>query len=276
MGFCIKNGEIHDDDNNSVDFTSVAGSVETGEEFHVEVVGPTSAELDSFNELIRFDHMYYKTPSPSVVQSDYAAAAQSTVSQIITPHTELDQNYRTALFSDTAASDPNLSTSSQDSDYYSSSLGSIDSSDDRNNNNNNIFSEDLLSLPGLSEADLAELTEDLERLIDPEFLWTSRIASEPLSTVSNNEDAFEEFHHKKNKQIGGPNLDLLAANTDPAQLKKCQSPWSTSSSSAFDSDYHSNGSPLSNTSGLFNDTDFDSMYNSSWEESYTDLFPALI
>lgn len=133
-----------------------------------------------------------------------------------------------------------------------------------------------LNFPGLSEADLMELTEDLERLIDPEFLWTTKSCSELTSSshMNSNDQANNNYgrlmEQETNSFTGEKDVDDL-----PFGRKTCQSPWS-SPRSGLDSDYCSNPSPLNNNSGLFSDTNFGSLYDSHWEESYTDLFPSLM
>lgn len=213
-----------------------------------EVVGPTSAELESINELIKFDHVYYKHES-SVVESglEKLENTQSSdsnlenkvnihITQEITDDIEIDDIMKT---------EPDLCA-----------INEIDETD-------------------LSDINM-ELLKDIENLIGFHD-FQDQVEQNSLESFSQIEqcndkqeamvtkDTNSKTDLKRKRSVTSSPLSLMDMYESTDKYGQINSVFSDS---GFSSDFSDVSSPCgSDISGGLNDN--------SWEESFMELFPTL-
>lgn len=220
------------------------------------VVGPSPAELESINELIKFDHEYYKieplTPEPSlevIVDSGVNSSVeiQSDTMCIV-------QNLKTEFPSQKDC----VQTISEDS-LVSSIEDFVD-----------LEKEVLNVLPEIN----IDLLNEIESLIEDDL--QSQAIPDSTDEVSQNGQILLPVEQNKKLQS-----ELLPPVEEKSSLKRKHSQTCTSSSdllfledcltgsdSGISSDYSEAGSPYSDISGGLSDN--------VWEESFCELFPDLM
>lgn len=251
-----------------------------------EVVGPTTEELDSFNELIKFDHVYYKPAVSTQVASHslgMAAATTATSPSEATPSPAKKAGVSLLKPSVRAATHNQVTPVPE------------------------VKQEPVITELSLGEADLAGLSAKLEELIDLDALLqedllsdsisssqslnTATIDTAPISSVDRPAPLkrklqdIEESPSKKSIHVktesgddvfSGNDLSHLFPSSDTfgldAGLSPSLSPGARSSltESGYSSDLSDIGSPKSDTSGGLGGE------ASMWEESFSELFPSLI
>lgn len=220
------------------------------------MVGPSPAELESINELIKFDHEYYKieplTPEPGV--------------EVIV---DSGVNSSFEIQSDTKCIVPNLKNEfpSQKDCVRTISEDSLVSS-----------IEDIVDLEKevlnvLPEINI-DLLNEIESLIEDDL--HSQAIPDSLDEVSQNGQILLPVEQNKKLQS-----ELLPPVEEKSSLKRKRSQTCISSSdllsledclsgsdSGISSDYSEAGSPYSDISGGLSDN--------VWEESFIELFPDLM
>jgi len=222
------------------------------------VVGPSTTELESINELIKFDHIYYKIePATDIADSEVVIDTENeSLCENETDDIENLINYQ-SIPSEIIQSEINSENICEDSD--------VSQKDE---------------CPVIGECDIPEinmeLLKDIENLIEMDL--QNQLCQDSQDTVSQKELSLADDTCK---------TDYLVTNTKISNKKrKCtniQSPtqslevtdtfsWDNSyletfSDSGVSSDYSEAGSPCSAiSSGLTEDR---------WEESFMELFPDL-
>ncbi|XP_061163172.1 uncharacterized protein LOC133172327 [Saccostrea echinata] len=219
------------------------------------VVGPSPAELESINELIKFDHEYYKieplTPEPKmevIIDSGVSSTVENkTDSESVVP----DIKTEFALQEDC------VRTVTEESPILC-----IEDIVDLEKEVLNVLPEiniDLLN-------DIESLIEDdLHRQAIPDSMDEVSQNGQLLLPNEQNKKLQSELtppavkHSKKRKfsQTIGPNSDLVSSDD-----------YFSGSDSGIASDYSEAGSPYSDFSGGLSDN--------VWEESFIELFPNLV
>jgi len=243
-----------------------------------EVVGPTTEELESFNELIQFDHVYYK-PAVSLSAASNSSAAVTTKAAP-SPKRAAVSIIKPTVRAATQVQQPTVPQPKQEPAPTELSFG---------------------------EADLAGLSQSLEDLIDLDALLQEGIMSEsslcPVATALNdiasissvdetssrkrkldNEDVIEKDACKKPLCIKSEFMDS-SSNSDISSLFPTNDTFglesglstaacspvtrSSLSESGYNSDMSDAPSPQSDVSGGLADSTI-------WEESFSELFPSLV
>jgi hypothetical protein len=224
-----------------------------------QVVGPTPEELESVNELIRFDHMYYRNaPSPTAMEVEVESVDIST---------ELESCGVVSVNPD------GQSVVEIPGDYC------LEESTDTVSGDEALFSEDLLNL---SELDLLELTETLSQLVDSQQVSEQPFMSVDKSAAKISQSQFTSKTAPKKQticELTTPFSLLDDFSVEPNAVESLDleqgAPWnSPAASSGRGTGSSSVGSPFSD--GL--DDDYCSQWEEGyrWEESFTELFPSLV
>jgi hypothetical protein len=213
------------------------------------VVGPSPAELDSLNELIKFDHEYYKiepiTPEPEMeVIVDVGA----------TSTTELETDIECIV--------PNLKTNQEDTIQVMGEEAPVPCISDFVD----LEKEVLNVLPEIN----IDLLNDIESLIEDDL--HSQASPDSTEEISQNgqlllpseqnkglqsEPQTEKRTKRKHSQTLGSCSDLISSDD-----------YFSGSDSGISSDYSEVGSPYSDISG--------GLADNVWEESFIELFPDLV
>ena len=242
-------------------------------EIKSEVVGPTTEELESFNELIQFDHVYYK---PAASQSK-GSVGSVPASAKKTPSKRAAVSIIKPAVRAVAQGQPAQETV--------------------------VVKEEPQEELSLGEADLAGLSQTLEELIDLDALLKedlmadsqnppSPVAMDAASLTSVDKPGSRKRKHEPtqveelcaNKKKSSLSVDTayfqdsfssndssLFPGIDSFGLDSSLSPVKSSSvsESGYSSDLSDMGSPKSDISG-------DMGGDALWEESFSELFPSLI
>lgn len=220
------------------------------------VVGPSPAELESINELIKFDHEYYKieplTPEPKMeVIIDSGVDSSSEI-----------QSDSESVVPDRKAEFPSQTECVQTISEEPSILSTIEDFVDLEKDVLNVLPEINIDLLNAIES---LIEDDLQSQAIPDSLDDVSqngqivLPSEQNMTLQSELLPPMEKHSKKRKhsQTLSPKMDFFSPDD-------CFS----SSDSGMASDYSEAGSPYSDISGGLSD--------SVWEESFTELFPDLV
>lgn len=220
------------------------------------VVGPSPAELESINELIKFDHEYYKI-EPLTPEPDVEVIVDSGV------------NSSVEIQLDTKCIVPNLNTefpSQKDCVQTISEDSLVSSVEDFVD----LEKEVLNVLPEIN----IDLLNEIESLIEDDL--HSQAIPDSTDEVSQNGQILLPVEQNKKLQS-----ELLPPVEEKSSLKRKRSQTCISSSdllsledclsgsdSGISSDYSEVGSPYSDISGGLSDN--------VWEESFIELFPDLM
>ena len=226
------------------------------------VVGPTTTELESLNELIKFDHVYYKSEADVASPSDVSSVNRAVSKSGKVQPTSVNSLLKTNIVQTT----PDVTA-----DLKEATISSADDNSD-------------IDLPHtLEDIDFAALSESLEQqLIDLDAILKDSVAMETsqeekasdiceplLKKQKLCESDFVQETKVKIETDTAPALpdDLFSQSSD--FLIVPSSPV-LKSGSLSDSGYSSDAaSPRSDVSVLY-ETD------NHWEESFTELFPSLL
>lgn len=284
-------------------------SVKEKQEGDVEVVGPTAEELDSFNELIRFDHMYYKVPS------NILTPTEPTVSDVTSADTQ-NQSNTSATNSDTLATKSQLFDSKgqlgEDGSVGDELLSEVLSLSDVleqlingevddallnsageipqivfDNPDDSIFN-DVLGLDNFEPSSISPESSDALSEQDcpsPSAASSRSCTSSPSSGYESIPENLFEFHDElvdMEMEVQSPLSSFssscemtnifdfeMGSNIDKLETT-CNVPNYCSSPAASPSDFLQNDSCSLFHSDIFNDH-----IKSPWTESFTDLFPSL-
>lgn len=244
------------------------------------VVGPTTTELESFKELMQFDHVYFK-PQP---KSKTDSVGQIKISpdllnrlkkfQKVTENgSKCVKNVKIIITSDT---NPKLDVASLKQavaipQHTSNSCETVKVDDHESDTWSDLLND--LNF---------DLLEDLENIMkaDTEGVSCPDVDCLQSQTSDNelNKDESESRGQKRKAPINEIDaiVDTLTSNDDLLQSKTM----------SFDSDYgsdiqspYSASSPYSiqDSESLLNDTNLESpLADTAWEESFTELFPDLL
>ena len=207
-----------------------------------EVVGAAPAQLEPGNELIRFDHAYYRTaPTPAddvVVCSEEEAVCEVEVVEVTSDEQPTD-NTESAVLPDVCDLDLSVLT---DQELWDNLEQIIDT-------------DQLLGLCSMP----------------PSVVATPAETSAPQTQFSTNQEPPKEM--KNVKTLPTQNSDGFDINSPLCDMVDTFSvePWSSQSlRNDFETSSSGIGSPFSDE--LVDNED----YGFRWEESFTELFPALI
>jgi len=241
------------------------------------VVGPTTAELESINELIKFDHIYYKAPNGAdkdSVKSQEVEPKNVTVSVTVAaqPITEVPQQ---------VATPPASTTTNQNKEVIDLTQSQLDLPVDINDllDISSDSWNQLMDIDALLQGELNSTTEVTAATVTNTPAATTNISSgvslisKDKSIVKNSKQnklsssrkrkAAEPITMETNSVIANDQLltpdSLLNFDTD---LSAQKSPFSES---GYSSDI---GSPQSDISSALSED--------LWEESFTQLFPSLV
>jgi hypothetical protein len=247
------------------------------------VVGPTTAELESLKELIQFDHEYYKSESPILVVSQQEVKSVQKICPKIVKSKENNSEM--------------VSIGEPPEDVDTKLCTKVTVSVTPPASNKDIISMDTTTSPdplSWSETDLTDYFQNnLESLMDLNcLLEESQLSNSDcvVSVYSEDELAHDTMAvntetAKSNSTVDSIKVNEFNLDSNMLQLgEDMYSPLPPSpiqslvdteflahkaiSDSAYGSDLSDIGSPKSDVS-LFDEHD------ASWEESFTELFPSL-
>lgn len=215
------------------------------------MVGPSPAELDSINELIKFDHEYYKieplTPEPEM--------------EVIV---DVDATSTIELKTDTECIDPNLKTNQEESIHVMEEEVPVPCISDFVD----LEKEVLNVLPEIN----IDLLNDIESLIEDDL--HSQATPDSTEEISQNGQLLLPSEQNKRLQSElAPQAEKQSKRKYSQTLGSCSDlissdDYFSSSDSGITSDYSEVGSPYSDISGGLSDN--------VWEESFIELFPDLV
>lgn len=229
------------------------------------MVGPSTEELESFKELIKFDHEYYK---PTVVGS--VASVQRAQKSKTSPSRKavsiIKPQLKAAVKAPVVKQEPQLAIAEADLANLSQSL------------------EELIDLDTLLQEDLNSTDAGCRVENTATDFPAVSVKAEDNTRCSNKRklDATETDYTqscqstKKQHLTVKTDLDSLFTGSDTFGLDATLSPYSLSpqmnslSESGYSSDLSGADSPKSDTSGVLGD---DAQF---WEESFSELFPSLV
>ncbi len=239
----------------------------------VKVVGPTTAELESINELIKFDHIYYKTPDSAnkdnvvnVVKEEEPKNVSVSVTVAAQPITSVQQQVTTPSAScptNQSKEVSGLTTPQLDLPVDINDL--LDLSTDSWNQ--------LIDLDVLLQGEL-NLTAEVTAATVTDTCVTATNTKSSVSLISKDKSIVKNSSSRKRKAVEPISMETNSVITNDQLL----SPDSrlnfdmdlTSQSSPFSESCYSSdiGSPKSDISSALGDD--------IWEESFTELFPSLV
>lgn len=250
------------------------------------VVGPSATELESFKELIQFDHEYFK-PQPKG-KTDFSVQTKSS-------NIAVKQNipFPAILASETGPKQVNVIITS-DSGNVTSDLGKIQISSDLVQNNQEFVEQgtdeevSVLNVDDVNEDMLTDLNidllEDLENILEAQAAENACLESSCLQIQDSNSVSVDSTVQRKGlkRKAEEAEIDAIAESLKAEDV--CPS-----DSLSVDSGYGSDGplspyhvkSPVSlqNPASPFSDDTSiaDSpLADTVWEESFMELFPALV
>ena len=245
------------------------------------MVGASATELESLKELIKFDHIYYKSPSDvdtkekeeKLVVVSLPDTSRKPVEQLLVPApvTQVTSNTSDSNLSDTKLNQDNDILRFMDADIIESLSELLDldglldetitSNTVANLNNNNTANKS--SSEANVTSSVPNITKDNKKSLISTQLPEKAVLSVKDTTVTK----------RGKKRTSSESLDrcceslLSVPGGDNAlNLDSCRSPLS-SCDSDYSSDDFFNTSPENLSSPLSVDT---------WEESFTELFPSLL
>lgn len=203
-----------------------------------KVVGPTAAELESINELIKFDHEYYKHQSMSA-ETDIETSSQQAVTNSSTKvNICVTQDLPTKSISeDPVKNEPEISAITETVDLTDINLDLL---------------KDIESLIGFDFQDQFE--QNSVESISQSGQCTQN-EGETKDTISKN-----DRKRKRSETVSSPSVTDMYESSDNLDN-------AVFSDSGFTSDFSDACSPLSDISGGLDDN--------PWEESFMELFPTL-
>jgi len=252
-------------------------------------VGPSTAELESLNELIRFDHVYYKSSADTVAKVTDIAAVKNADSL------PAQQGASTVVLSIPTTTAPKRVVSllpKIDTAIATTTQTALPS----------VVSEPPVSSPvdlpvDMSISDFLDLSETLNKLVDIDNILqadmpplveqnTDLISSVAMTATSNSAALSVKSVMSQDSEPACKRQRLDVPCSSPVSLSPVASPLnlfsddldmfsmvndSTMKSSVSESGYSSDGMVASPHSDLSSGLEED-----GWEDSFTELFPALV
>jgi len=213
------------------------------------LVGPTPAELESLNELIKFDHIYYKAKAESQTR-------------------DLNQQ----------ASRPTLTAARSLSKSQVSSSNSV-------KQDTKTQKVKTTSVNGFTDLDFAQSLDqlDLESLLEQDSLSVEDAfhCDTGHSKVDSASKPARKRRRKSNMDsevpVGFPSSDFYAPSTEEEEMQPLNLKTGPFKGSCSESGYSSDLSDVSLSDAASPRSDSSSILGDDiWEESFTELFPALI
>lgn len=238
------------------------------------MVGPTPAELESLNELIKFDHIYYKNqplqlsktgPDTKIVQSE---KPKGKINLTISCDDEVKKEIKSEVVDTCTDLDTKFSADS-------------------------IINEIHNLLPDMN----MDLLKDIENYIENEMdIEPSQICSDAMDAVSQGDkitvcegNKSESIKEKLKSTVRNSRKRRLSSlvgivpSVEPTDILTVDDHCTTlGSDSGMSSDYSDAGSPFSDTNNKFGDvpsplSDISTgLSEDPWEESFIELFPNLV
>ncbi len=250
-------------------------SASVGEAGVVTVVGPTATELESLNELIRFDHVYYKatTSSPETVElSPVAADATSPPPSLQTTSGEAAVSVVKRL-----KPKPQATTTQQQQQQPQLLLPTITLDDELSQES----LARLLDLNSILEEDLLKQNDEtlhMPALASPEIAAPDNNTADTTGCIAVSKDTLQvptdKLQSRKRKRQSSVNGYNLSQNTSlsPRAARLCSDDIMEELSPLYDSFY---GSDVSDALSPRSDVT-SPLGTDGWEESFTELFPSLV
>lgn len=195
-----------------------------------EVVGPTATELESFKELIEFDHVYFKSSSQPAASNMKTEEPSASTRSLLSP--TLKPRKAVSLLNTTT----NCSTQ--------------------------VMSPKLAESYDVSDVDFTSLSERLEDLDDFEQLCSSVSAVSEVVPPAPDKCDLKEEPLEKHQLF---ELESLSSFVDSEFHSSPELPSLSDAGYSSDNSVSSPKSDLSSTLG-----------DDLWEESFSELFPALL
>lgn len=228
------------------------------------MVGPTSAELESLNELIRFDHVYYK--AEPVVSSSKKTKDSDIVSSVVGSPDIVQEIDMSSPVVETEV----VEIIDSDCEDVTDNIA-IDSQSDTKISNDDTYLDDLSRLAELESLLKQDPVNPTSKTLSSTVTTAivSKEQSSKYDTVTKSPKKFETPHspvmYLDSNDLGlTPSPEFFHFDTDMGLgFTKTHSP------SFSDSGYSDALSPHSDVSSSLLDDDM-------WEESFTELFPSLL
>ena len=220
------------------------------------VVGPTTEELESFNELIKFDHVYYKmappaglvvtSSSPQIATEEAKVGARSSPNQKRVKPKQEQQGFPLSLpqVFDTSHVNAPIQQTSEIAFAECMKQESLDQ---------------LLELDSILEDDFTQNTEASSTLTLPPMALAKDSLTVPSAT------GLQSCKRKSSTSVSSPSPRNQRLGSDDVIGLDVLSPLGDSS---YGSDLSDAASLTSDVSQLLGDD--------GWEESFTELFPSLV
>lgn len=233
------------------------------------MVGPTATELESLNELIRFDHVYYKATSPE---------ATTTILSPVKPKPQTSGGAKVSVVRKSSQKPirpkpvPEIQVQPQiQLPNISLDDGMTQESLDRLFDLNAILEGDLqendntLSMPALASRDVVALPP--QDTINS-FGGCAAVSKDSLQVPANNVSSSKLQSRKRRRQSS--NCDVRG-NSSPKSLRLSSDDLIEDLNPLYDSFY---GSDVSDALSPRSDV-ASPLGSDTWEESFTELFPSL-
>lgn len=220
------------------------------------MVGSTSAlDLESISDLIKFDHMYHRTAPPA---DNEVILDKTGVEMVDCCSVETLEEADVVLVEEDERSE--TTEGCEEQQYSPQSIVSHVSDDEvlESTSRDAVLPDDVLDFTTLTDNELLELSQNLQQLIDSDQLTMSPTTHNPSITVPDNQQT------KSKKTVD--NIESL----DQTTVVQFADPYSPTVNGWSSPDSTGVGSPFSDD--ISNNDDF--CYQ--WQESFTELFPALL
>lgn len=255
----------------TVEITSLPGApslpIQTEE---TDLVGPTTTELESFKELIQFDHVYFK-PQPKGKTNSSGQIVTNVTGKLnnvpcVQKKTENGRkgvkNVQIIITAD--------SSDKQDVQPNSFSLPNVESQTDIGTVNLEDYESDMLTSLNF------DLLEDLENILkaDAEGLSCPRDVSSSAQNCDNGHIVDSQGKSRSLKRKAP--VEEIEAIVDTLTADELSVSKSLSSDSGYSSDVPSPYSAHDTDSPFSDDSVTSPLNDNMWEESFTELFPDLL
>lgn len=245
------------------------------------MVGPTTAELESINELIQFDHVYYKSNQPSQpvkqqalisVLKPVTKTSQSLTKSISTPQVQKQHRDIRAKPATTMEAPLGLNLGDMDLEKLSDTLEQVADFDQMFKQ----LAESQTSFSVPATLDMASATDNAVKVNQ----GSKKRKMSSSQELSHHVSAKKAKHTDAVKNV---NIDI-SMNTNNSDTLTTPDPLECGYLFDFEDGFSSSG--LKNDSGYGSDAPFSPgsdlssptmpETNSAWEESFTELFPSLL
>ena len=246
------------------------------------MVGPTTAELESLNELIRFDHVYYKVTSPAGLvvtsSSQQVPAGAAIVSVVQQKQQQSNSNQRPVKSKQ--GEQATFTSKPQVVDTVNASVPTVQILDNFDQGISQEGLDRLLDLDSILQDDLTQTVDvsPTTMMASPNSTAqstnnTAQVGCDAVSKDSLSIPTTTGLQSRKRK-LSNINTDLNIPYSLSLRNQRLESDdilgleqFSPLDDSNYSSDLSNAGSPRSEASSLL---------DGDWEESFTELFPSLV